>query len=572
MNRHPLSTGETMLAHHEQETEGLILYTKIGGFAGSSTRTEVAGAIIALLAHGPIHVGSDGKAFVDRANKCINLLKKNKKPRIKWKLISDGDLWEHFFKALEAKGWRAFKATWVKGHATQEHINNKISTLANKTGNDKADKVADIGTKLHGRNVMQMAASMQHRHKGYQTLHMQVASHLIEGYKIHRELTERRELREKQKAEKKDRAEDYQPLTYAPIQSTHGLTAQASIASHPGFQSKNINNREIESFLGELMLCKAGKDVRSITWLELYTLYRLKGYLKPIKDPEDMADKRATLDKQIRAFKSQVRAQTQRTLIPEHADFFKPGNTTPDNLKGVGLVGRYVGGDFNIYIEPELCNQLAYKIVLLGHSIGAKKAHDHINGGKKIIPIKLKVKGEIGWDNSFKANPSPQSKTVWETKLANQQLEIPQETAFFKCPTCEMSAPSTAGPFKRDKLDSKIKCDFCHKTLEAATWTCVCSKPWYTCTVHRAYETRDNLKSNKRKVCPTSGSRCKQGKSIKFESPEPHILLQEDIARSETKRRLNSLRDDIVLGNESHAEKRPRVLGPILSQRFPDTP
>ena len=36
----PVSTGEAMLAHHEQEGDGLVLYTKIGGYAGSSTRKE----------------------------------------------------------------------------------------------------------------------------------------------------------------------------------------------------------------------------------------------------------------------------------------------------------------------------------------------------------------------------------------------------------------------------------------------------------------------------------------------------------------------------------------------------
>ena len=44
--------------------------------------------------------------------------------------------------------------------------------------------------------------------------------------------------------------------------------------------------------------------------------------------------------------------------------------------------------------------------------------------------------------------------------------------------------------------------------------------------------------------------------------------MDEDIARYQAKRRLNSQKDDIVLGNEQHVEKRPRLLGPILSKRF----
>ena len=44
--------------------------------------------------------------------------------------------------------------------------------------------------------------------------------------------------------------------------------------------------------------------------------------------------------------------------------------------------------------------------------------------------------------------------------------------------------------------------------------------------------------------------------------------MEEDIARYEGKRRLNSQRDEIVLGNAKHADKKPKLLGPTLSKRF----
>ena len=51
-------------------------------------------------------------------------------------------------------------------------------------------------------------------------------------------------------------------------------------------------------------------------------------------------------------------------------------------------------------------------------------------------------------------------------------------------------------------------------------------------------------------------------------APVPHALMKEDIARYSGKRRLHSQGDDIVLGNAQHAQKKPKVLGPILSNRF----
>ena len=44
----PLSDGEMEMAHWKQEDDGLTLYTKIGGYTGSSTRTELAAAILAI--------------------------------------------------------------------------------------------------------------------------------------------------------------------------------------------------------------------------------------------------------------------------------------------------------------------------------------------------------------------------------------------------------------------------------------------------------------------------------------------------------------------------------------------
>jgi hypothetical protein len=96
---HRLSDPEHELAMCEKTEQVWRLYTAIGGFAGSSTRTELAAAILAISSHGPVHLGSDSKAFVTRANFILALLAINKFPKERWKLIADGDLWEHFYLA-----------------------------------------------------------------------------------------------------------------------------------------------------------------------------------------------------------------------------------------------------------------------------------------------------------------------------------------------------------------------------------------------------------------------------------------------------------------------------------------
>ena len=48
-----------------------MLYTPIGGYTGSSTRTELAASIIAISANGPTHIGTDSQACCDKSNEIL---------------------------------------------------------------------------------------------------------------------------------------------------------------------------------------------------------------------------------------------------------------------------------------------------------------------------------------------------------------------------------------------------------------------------------------------------------------------------------------------------------------------
>ena len=123
-------------------------------------------------------------------NEYIKIIKNKKKAKRSWKLISDGDLWQHFYNAIEAKGAHSVRITWVKCHATPEHIKCGVTTQENKEGNDEADKIADIGAELHGKDVISLAAKLQSRHNQYAKLMTEITHHIIEAYSIHRELLE----------------------------------------------------------------------------------------------------------------------------------------------------------------------------------------------------------------------------------------------------------------------------------------------------------------------------------------------------------------------------------------------
>ena len=120
----------------------------------------------------------------------MHQIRRRKRGRTNYKVVSDGDLWEHSEKAVRAKGVHAIRITKVKGHVTQEQVDSKQYRPVDKKGNDKADQAADVGTVLYGKDVIDTTKFLHGRHYRYTKFMLDVAKHIIEGYLIHRKLTD----------------------------------------------------------------------------------------------------------------------------------------------------------------------------------------------------------------------------------------------------------------------------------------------------------------------------------------------------------------------------------------------
>ena len=92
----PLSQAEIELTYLDDTDNGITLITAIGGYGGSSTRTELAAGIIAICADGPVHIGTDSAAFLAKATILLESIAYDFKVNTNFKTQSDGDLWEHF--------------------------------------------------------------------------------------------------------------------------------------------------------------------------------------------------------------------------------------------------------------------------------------------------------------------------------------------------------------------------------------------------------------------------------------------------------------------------------------------
>ena len=63
-------------------------------------------------------------------------------------LIGNGDIWRLFFEVVAARGHHSFMASWGKGHTTQKHIRDGVTTKERAEGNRKAHMACDQAREL----------------------------------------------------------------------------------------------------------------------------------------------------------------------------------------------------------------------------------------------------------------------------------------------------------------------------------------------------------------------------------------------------------------------------------------
>ena len=100
-----------------------------------------------------------------------------------WALQNDGDLWQQFWRQVQARGPHSIRITKVKGHATEEMVRSGKVREEDKEGNDKADRAADLGVKLHREGAIEFSHWLSSRRKKYKRL-------MTEVYKVIAEVME----------------------------------------------------------------------------------------------------------------------------------------------------------------------------------------------------------------------------------------------------------------------------------------------------------------------------------------------------------------------------------------------
>ena len=156
---------------------------------GSSTRCELATALIAMLRQKPVRIGTDSLALVRKGTAYLEHMKARRATTLKgedgtlilggrtsrlhrrtpwrqrWELMKDGDLWQEFGRIAETENPNATKLSKVKGHATWQMISDGKVKAEDAYGNNKSDQAADKGVALEQPRLTKISKHYAKKHK-----------------------------------------------------------------------------------------------------------------------------------------------------------------------------------------------------------------------------------------------------------------------------------------------------------------------------------------------------------------------------------------------------------------------
>ena len=123
-----LTEDERKYTEHEQLEEGLLLWCPFNSLLNSSTRTELAAAIVAMIPGRPMNIGIDNAAVVNKGNQIIKYFDDKARMKLRndegkkilggrtsklfrktrferpWNIMKDGDSCEMFAQAVDERG------------------------------------------------------------------------------------------------------------------------------------------------------------------------------------------------------------------------------------------------------------------------------------------------------------------------------------------------------------------------------------------------------------------------------------------------------------------------------------
>ena len=113
------------------------------------------------------------------------------------------------------------------------------------------------------------------------------------------------------------------------------------LAFYEAFNKKHKSAKDVGDFVASLKFYPNCHVHHATTWLEMYIMFRLLGYAKPVPDKPNKAGERATVQMQLSEFKATFRGVLDRVCIDRsQVDFVDPAPLLSSTTGSRGWASR----------------------------------------------------------------------------------------------------------------------------------------------------------------------------------------------------------------------------------------
>jgi len=369
------------------------------GNRSSSTRTELAAGCLALAAEGPIHQATDSMAYQKMATKIINSdWTRRRRP---WGITKDGDLWQQFEKLVEAKGAKAIRITWIKGHAQAKHIEQGTTTWQHKEGNDLADSLAERAVVQDNDDALHLAGYYRAKQDNLQKLVQKIHDMFLRVLKEDRRL---REIKEKgQRAQRWVETGVSRPTTK--IQKDHSfpdLEQGVIIKMRPLENQKSFENNvtglamyaQVHDFFKHSIWKPTSEGANGSSWVEMLArFHQLGGRIKSKEDPITSFAKPLSLKQQMDIFRRVAKSIINIYIEPEEQYMFKAAKVIQQRLKHYGVNRHVPCISAEICLKNEQANELHKALISTKIELNRVNLDSLSKGTLRVLdgPIKMRA-------------------------------------------------------------------------------------------------------------------------------------------------------------------------------------
>ena len=243
----------------------------------------------------------------------------------------------------------------------------------------------------------------------------------------------------------------------------------------------------------------------TVTWFELYTLYRMMGNPPPPPTNRTQATPQPSLRQQLYTFRLGVRLLARLTMQKEEQKLFAGIQGVPRRLLAIGATTFTAHLPWAPSLTKAAMDQLTIELIRSQHGVSRKRATEHLRDGHKLPMARLRTGGRVHWaqqiqrvnaeaflhnppaDVTSKVSTGPYLHQVVGGASADAACQDghPDCLAFFRCPSCPHRLPATKPAFQRLELNRRIWCRQCGRMKLITRWQCACGQPWHLCPIHR---------------------------------------------------------------------------------------